>query len=98
MPATAMAVTALTGRRSRVRIDLVVGAGVHILGCGALLFLGAGSPLWLLALLAGVVGVLQGLIGLHDLAGLLLGAAAFLLVCAADRPLGRVGTGPRRRP
>lgn len=68
MPATAMAVTALTGRRSRVRINLVV-------------------------------GVPQGLIGLHDLAGLLLGAAAaFLPVCAADRSLGRVGTDPRRRP
>lgn len=66
MPATAMAVTALTGRRSRARIRLVVGAGVQLLRCGALLFLGVGSPLWLLALLAGVVGIPQGLIGLAD--------------------------------
>ncbi|GAA2287089.1 hypothetical protein GCM10010415_67530 [Streptomyces atrovirens] len=37
-----MPATALTGRRSRARIDLVVGAGVHIPGCGAPLFPGAG--------------------------------------------------------
>jgi hypothetical protein len=34
--------------------------------------------------------------GLHDLAGPLLGVAAvFLLVCVADRSLGRVGTDRR---
>ncbi|WP_413755524.1 MFS transporter [Streptomyces sp. MMBL 11-3] len=142
LSATAVAVTALTGRRGRIRGALVVGAAVQCAGCAVLLFLGDGSPLWLLVALSALVGVPHGLIGLanqnalyvqadparmgtsagllrtsmyvgalfaaaanaaffhdgatsaglHSLARLLLGVAAvFLLVCVADRTLGRDG-------
>ncbi len=140
IPVTAVAVTALTGRRSRPRINLVAGALVQLLCCGTLLLLHADSPAWPLVLIAAMAGIPQGLIGLanqnalyaqadparmgssagllrtsmylgallaasanalvfptgatstglHDLAALLLGvAAAFLLVCTADRSLSR---------
>lgn len=66
MSGTAIVVTALTGRRAVVRGKLVVGALVQIVGCAALLTLGASSPVWLLVVIAAVVGVPQGLIGLAN--------------------------------
>lgn len=64
LSATAVAVTALTGRRRQIRGKLVVGAAVQLLGCATLLLLSADSPVWLLLSLSAVVGIPQGLIGL----------------------------------
>ncbi|MFJ4980406.1 hypothetical protein ACIP6X_34685 [Streptomyces coeruleorubidus] len=142
---TAIGVTALTRRRSRVRGKLVVGALFQCLGCAALSLLRADSPLWLLIALSAVVGIPHGLIGLanqhtpfaqadparigssaglrrtfmyigalfaavataaffrygatssglHGMAWVLVGVAAvFLVLCAADRSQGCVGTPP----
>jgi MFS family permease len=63
---TAIAVSAATGRRPEVRAKLVVGATTQIVACALLLLLGAGSPVWLLLVVALVVGVPQGLIGLAN--------------------------------
>ena len=62
--ATALTVSALTGRREAVRGKLVTGALVQLAGCSGLLLLGSSSPLWALAAVAAVMGVPQGLIGL----------------------------------
>jgi hypothetical protein len=145
LSATAIGVTGLTGRRSRVRGRLVVGAFFQCLGCAALLLLHADSPAWLLVALSAVVGIPHGLIGLanqnalyaqaaparmgssagllrtfryigalfaaaasavflrdgatssglHAMAWMLIGVAAvFLVLCTADRSLGRVGATP----
>ncbi|MGW5972754.1 MFS transporter [Streptomyces sp. NPDC055186] len=145
LSATAIGVTALTGRRGQVRGRLAVGAVFQCLGCAALLLLRADSPVWLLVVLSAVVGIPHGLIGLanqnalyaqadparmgssagllrtfmyigalfaaaanavffrdgatssglHAMAWVLIGVAAlFLVLCAADRSLGRVGTPP----
>ncbi|MEU0029645.1 MFS transporter [Streptomyces sp. NPDC006335] len=66
LSATAIGVTALTGRRGRVRGKLVVGALFQCLGCAALLLLHADSPMWLLVVLSAVVGIPHGLIGLAN--------------------------------
>ncbi|MFE6687638.1 MFS transporter [Streptomyces sp. NPDC057743] len=66
MSAVAVVVTAITGRRAAVRGKLIVGAVVQLVGCAALLFADAASPLWLLALIAAVVGIPQGLNGLAN--------------------------------
>ncbi|MFC5826998.1 MFS transporter [Nonomuraea insulae] len=66
MSGAAIVVTALTGRRAVVRGKLVVGALVQIAGCAALLTLGPSSPVWSLVVIAAVVGVPQGLIGLAN--------------------------------
>ncbi|MFJ8148709.1 MFS transporter [Streptomyces sp. NPDC096048] len=66
LSATAIGVTALTGRRDRVRGKLVVGAAFQCLGCAGLLLLHAGTPVWLLVLLSSLVGVPHGLIGLAN--------------------------------
>ncbi|WP_078959718.1 MFS transporter [Streptomyces sp. NRRL B-24085] len=145
LSATAIGVTALTGRRGRVRGKLVVGALLQCLGCAALLLLRDDSPVWVLVALSAVVGVPHGLIGLanqnalyaqadparmgssagllrtfmyvgalfsaaasavffrdgatsaglHAMAWPLIGVAAvFLVLCTADRSLGRVGSTP----
>ncbi|WP_413105833.1 MFS transporter [Streptomyces sp. Inha503] len=142
---TAIGVTAITGRRSRVRGKLVVGALFQCLGCAALLLLHDDSPVWVLVVLSAVVGIPHGLIGLanqnalyaqadsarmgssagllrtfmyigalfaaaanalffrdgatssglHAMAWSLIGVTAvFLVLCTADRSLGRVGTTP----
>nr|WP_256984056.1 MFS transporter [Streptomyces sp. XY006] len=141
LSATAIGVTALTGRRGRVRGKLVVGALFQCLGCAALLLLRADTSPWLLIALSAVVGIPHGLIGLanqnalyaqadparmgasagllrtfmyigallaaaatavffhdgatdaglHAMAWMLTGvAASFLVLCLADRSLGRV--------
>jgi hypothetical protein len=61
MFAMAIVVSTLTGRRSEVRGKLVVGSIAQIVGCGLLLLLGPGSAIWLLVLVAAVVGIPQGL-------------------------------------
>jgi hypothetical protein len=66
LSATAIGVTALTGRRSGVRGRLVVGALFQCLGCAALLLLSADTPVWLLVVLSAVVGIPHGLIGLAN--------------------------------
>ncbi|MEV1022077.1 MFS transporter [Streptomyces sp. NPDC050264] len=66
MSLAAIVVTALTGRRPQVRGKLVVGAVVQLIGCAALLFLGAGSPIWLLVVLGVLFGIPQGLNGLAN--------------------------------
>ncbi|MFF2807122.1 MFS transporter [Streptomyces sp. NPDC058000] len=66
MSATAVAVTAITGRRAAVRGKLVVGSLVQLVGCAALLFADAASPLWLLAAIGAVIGIPQGLNGLAN--------------------------------
>jgi MFS family permease len=58
---TAIAVSAATGRRPEVRAKLVVGAITQIVACALLLLLGSGSPIWLLLVIALVVGIPQGL-------------------------------------
>ncbi|MDH6565505.1 MFS family permease [Streptomyces sp. SAI-117] len=66
LSATAIGVTALTGRRGRVRGKLVTGALFQCVGCGALLLLRSDSPVWLLVVLSAVVGIPHGLIGLAN--------------------------------
>ncbi|MHC3467169.1 MFS transporter [Streptomyces sp. 7R007] len=64
LSASALAVSALTGRREAVRGKLVVGALVQMAACAALLLAGSATPLWALLALAAVMGVPQGLLGL----------------------------------
>jgi len=59
--ATAILVSTTTGRRSGVRGKFLVGAAGQIVACALLLLLGAGSSVWLLAGVAVVFGVPQGL-------------------------------------
>jgi MFS family permease len=66
MSVAAMTVTALTGRRAEVRGKLLVGGVVQIAACAALLFVGSGSPLWMLVVIGALVGVPQGLNGLAN--------------------------------
>jgi sugar phosphate permease len=47
-----------------VRAKLLVGGGVQIAGCAALLLLHSGSPVWLLLAVGVGMGIPQGLIGL----------------------------------
>jgi hypothetical protein len=64
LSASALAVSGLTGRREAVRAKLLVGGGVQIAGCAALLLLHSGSPVWLLLAVGVGMGIPQGLIGL----------------------------------
>ncbi|MFE6286428.1 MFS transporter [Streptomyces sp. NPDC057877] len=66
LSATAIGVTALTGRRGQVRGKLVVGAVFQCVGCAALLLLRADTPVWVLVVLSAVVGIPHGLIGLAN--------------------------------
>jgi MFS family permease len=62
----AVVATAVTGRYAEVRGKLLVGATLQIAACGLLLTLDGGTPVWLLAVVALVMGVPQGLIGLAN--------------------------------
>ncbi|GAA5053151.1 MFS transporter [Streptomyces similanensis] len=62
--ATAIVVSALTGRRQAVRGKLLAGAVGQILACALLLPLHADSPVWMLLAVVVVLGVPQGLNGL----------------------------------
>lgn len=61
---TGIGVAALTGRRSEVRGKLLGGAAGQLTACALLLLLGGRSPIWLLVVVALVMGVPQGLNGL----------------------------------
>ncbi|MFF3581221.1 MFS transporter [Streptomyces mirabilis] len=63
---SALAVSALTGRREAIRGKLVVGSLVQIAGCAALLGANAGSAIWLLGAVGIVMGIPQGLNGLAN--------------------------------
>jgi MFS family permease len=58
---TALVVSSLTGRRKEVRGKLVVGSAAQVVACALLLLLHPGSAVWLLVLIAVVVGIPQGL-------------------------------------
>ena len=64
LSATALAVSALTGRREAVRAKLLTGSALQIAGSAALLLVGADSPAWLLLGVGALLGVPQGLVGL----------------------------------
>ncbi|WP_460105266.1 MFS transporter [Streptomyces sp. YKOK-J1] len=64
LSATALTVSALTGRREAVRAKLLTGSVLQIAGSAALLLVGAGSPAWLLLGVGALLGVPQGLVGL----------------------------------
>ncbi|GAA2042379.1 MFS transporter [Catenulispora yoronensis] len=66
MSATAIVVTAVTGRNARVRAKLLVGSVAQIMGCALLLTLGSGSAIWAIVLIGAVIGIPQGLIGLAN--------------------------------
>ena len=61
MFATGVAVAAVTGRRPEIRAKLVVGSGAQIVACALLLLLHADSPVWLLIIIALILGLPQGL-------------------------------------
>lgn len=61
-----LVVSGATGRREAVRGKLVAGSLVQIAGCLAMLTLGAGSAIWVLAGVGAVMGVPQGLNGLAN--------------------------------
>jgi MFS family permease len=58
---TAIAISAITGRRTEIRGKLVAGSSAQIVACGLVLLLGSRSPIWLLLAVTLVVGVPQGL-------------------------------------
>lgn len=64
LSASALAVSALTGRREAPRAKLLVGSVVQIAVCAGLLFAGATTPLWALLAAGAVMGVPQGVITL----------------------------------
>ncbi|MFI7385357.1 MFS transporter [Streptomyces sp. NPDC049813] len=66
MSLAAVAATALTGRRPGVRGKLLAGALVQLIGCAALLAVGADTPVWLLVVLGVLFGIPQGLNGLAN--------------------------------
>ena len=59
--AVGIAVSALTGPRKEVRLKLLAGGVAQIAACAGLLLVGAGSPVWLLALIVVILGIPQGL-------------------------------------
>jgi hypothetical protein len=59
-------VSVTTGRRPEVRAKLLVGGLVQVVVCAGLLLLGGASPVWLLVVLAGAVGLPQGLLNLAN--------------------------------
>lgn len=61
-----IAVSALTGRSTAVRGKLVIGALAQALVCALLLTLDAASPIWLIVVVAAVLGVPQGLVNLAN--------------------------------
>ncbi|MGC4943268.1 MFS transporter [Kribbella sp. DT2] len=66
MSLAAVAITAITGRRSAVRGKLVAGSILLLVACGALQLAAGSSPLWLLVGLGVLAGFPQGLNGLAN--------------------------------
>jgi MFS family permease len=64
--AVGVLVSTATGRNPRIRGKLVVGAIAQVVACVLLLFVGAASGIWLLVLIAVVLGVPQGLVSLAN--------------------------------
>ena len=58
---TAIVVSTLTGRSPRIRGKLLVGGAAQVLACALLLLVDPGSSIWLLVVIAVIVGVPQGL-------------------------------------
>ena len=84
--AVSIVVTALTGRRSEIRLKLVVGAIGQVVACVLMLLVGSSSPIWLLLVIVTVLGLPQGLVSLanqnavyHQARPDMLGASAGLL-------------------
>jgi MFS family permease len=61
MPALAVVVAAVTGRRPEIRAKLMVGQVVQVLACALLLLLTPASPTWMLLVITIVLGIPQGL-------------------------------------
>jgi hypothetical protein len=61
MPALAVVVAAVTGRRPEIRAKLMVGQVVQVLACALLLLLTPASPTWMLLAITIVLGIPQGL-------------------------------------
>jgi MFS family permease len=61
MSVVGIAVATTTGRRPQIRGKLIVGAASQLVGCALLLWLDGGSAIWLVALVALVFGIPQGL-------------------------------------
>ncbi len=61
-----IAVSSLTGRGTRVKGRLVVGAFTQVTACALVLLLNAGSAVWLLAAVTALMGVPQGLVSLAN--------------------------------
>ncbi|WP_225727042.1 MULTISPECIES: MFS transporter [unclassified Nocardia] len=66
MSVCAIAITAITGRRSQVRGKLVAGALLQVAVSVCLLFIGGGSAVWLLVGVGALAGLPQGLNGLAN--------------------------------
>ncbi|MFG2374165.1 MFS transporter [Streptomyces sp. NPDC048504] len=64
LSATALGVSTLTGRREAIRVKLLVGSAIQIVGCAALFLVGSDSPVWALLAVGAVLGIPQGLLGL----------------------------------
>lgn len=64
--AVGVLVSTATGRNPLIRGKLVVGAIAQVVACVLLLFVGAASGIWLLVLIAVVLGVPQGLVSLAN--------------------------------
>ncbi|GAA4694575.1 MFS transporter [Nocardioides conyzicola] len=63
---TAIAISALTGRRPEIRGKLIVGAAVQVAACAVVLALDDSIPIWVLLALTLLLGVPQGLLGLGN--------------------------------
>jgi MFS family permease len=63
---TGILVSTLTGRRAEIRVKLVVGAITQVIVCAMLLLLNDHSPIWMLVLIAVVLGIPQGLMNLAN--------------------------------
>lgn len=61
MFAMAILVSTLTGRRKEIRVKLLVGSATQVVACALLLLLGGSSDIWILLVVALIVGVPQGL-------------------------------------
>ncbi|MEV2220096.1 MFS transporter [Nocardia vinacea] len=66
MSLSAIAITAVTGRRRQVRGKLVAGALLQVAACACLLLLGPHTGIWLLVVVGVLSGLPQGLNGLAN--------------------------------
>ncbi|MFJ2901610.1 MFS transporter [Streptomyces sp. NPDC087212] len=64
LSASALAVSALTGRHEAIRAKLLIGSVVQVAVCAGLFLADADTPLWLLLVASAVMGVPQGILPL----------------------------------